>query len=1023
MYLTLQRSVHIIQRSWRRYSLVQRLEELILERKINQCATQIQSFWKMHRSRQELLRRLKLALELKRNQSATLIQSHWKAHIQREQFCALKTASVVLQSHFRQTKARRRFLTMKRAAGVIHKWWKGCLFQKHLNERIHLSLMNRSATKIQGYWKMWRGRQAFLRIMADAQEELRQYSATLIQSQWRSHSERKAFLHLRHSTLRIQSEFRKWSAQKRFASMKWAATIIQRSWRHYRFVQHLHERIQFRLLNQSATKIQSYWRMWMSRRSYLRFQTEAQEELEHCSATLIQAQWRVWIQLKAYKQMRCSAIVLQAQVKGWIQRRQFESQKRSARVLQRSWRRFKFVQSLAHHLKWKRMHQSATRIQTQWRMWQARQSYLRTQNACLAIQKYYRSHVARLAFQAERKLESLAATTIQSAWRRNQVRRERQRIIQTRNEAALVIQSAWRQYQNRLCLERRIQACVRIQRGFRKFIQRCCLQRCLSERIALRHEAQERAWTESRSLAAILIQSHWRGWTQRQRYIGLRKSSIMVQKQVRGWIVRRDYERSRSSVRVIQRAWRRFALIKRLEEQSEMRLRHQWATKIQSLWRMRMARREFAQIQASALEELKNYSAILIQSHWRGCVQRGKFLRLRRTCIRLQALAKACIAQRRLVSMRESARIIQRAWRRHRLIRHLAELQKYKVMTQSAITIQSLWRMHKARRHYRHLTHLAASAEMAGATIQRSMQMWVVRKKFIRIRRAVTVIQKHYRGYQVRTAFKSDCKIKQTALLPDFPINEELSKKIEEVRQKVFIANENATEDKKLGNRTALALDRLYRSRDIAHLLMILKDLDVTTRFSANCCDQIMSENDRCVRILLNLLRRCNRSIPHMDIISTILDVFINLAKYEPSRMVLLEAADDVLETLIEVLVIYRDKSVDIYTKTFALLWLLASSNRVKKILTLPLNAKKLLESHKHYHRLHNKQMERGRRRNNYLPNSFRPSPAQAKPKMPKLSLCPPWQIREDVIRHHKDPFLASEMVLNKLALKPLPLA
>lgn len=62
-------------------------------------------------------------------------------------------------------------------------------------------------------------------------------------------------------------------------------------------------------------------------------------------------------------------------------------------------------------------------------------------------------------------------------------------------------------------------------------------------------------------------------------------------------------------------------------------------------------------------------------------------------------------------------------------------------------------------------------------------------------------------------------------LLPDYEVNEELGKKIEQARQKVQIANQNATEDKKLGNRTAFALDCLYTSRDMAQLLQILNDL------------------------------------------------------------------------------------------------------------------------------------------------------------------------------------------------------
>ena len=56
-------------------------------------------------------------------------------------------------------------------------------------------------------------------------------------------------------------------------------------------------------------------------------------------------------------------------------------------------------------------------------------------------------------------------------------------------------------------------------------------------------------------------------------------------------------------------------------------------------------------------------------------------------------------------------------------------------------------------------------------------------------------------------------------------VDEEFGKKIEEVRQKVKVAQENATEDKKLCNRTSFALDFLYTSKDMAQLIQILKDI------------------------------------------------------------------------------------------------------------------------------------------------------------------------------------------------------
>ena len=56
-------------------------------------------------------------------------------------------------------------------------------------------------------------------------------------------------------------------------------------------------------------------------------------------------------------------------------------------------------------------------------------------------------------------------------------------------------------------------------------------------------------------------------------------------------------------------------------------------------------------------------------------------------------------------------------------------------------------------------------------------------------------------------------------------MSEEFGKRIEEVREKVKKANENVTEEKKLGNRTNFALDYLYSFRDMGQLIQAVQDL------------------------------------------------------------------------------------------------------------------------------------------------------------------------------------------------------
>lgn len=56
----------------------------------------------------------------------------------------------------------------------------------------------------------------------------------------------------------------------------------------------------------------------------------------------------------------------------------------------------------------------------------------------------------------------------------------------------------------------------------------------------------------------------------------------------------------------------------------------------------------------------------------------------------------------------------------------------------------------------------------------------------------------------------------------------EASKRLAEVRLRVEEANKRATEEKKLCNRTAFAIDYLYKLKDMANLIKALNDLGIT---------------------------------------------------------------------------------------------------------------------------------------------------------------------------------------------------
>lgn len=53
--------------------------------------------------------------------------------------------------------------------------------------------------------------------------------------------------------------------------------------------------------------------------------------------------------------------------------------------------------------------------------------------------------------------------------------------------------------------------------------------------------------------------------------------------------------------------------------------------------------------------------------------------------------------------------------------------------------------------------------------------------------------------------------------------------------------------------------------------------LEVATRLSARCCVQMVQGN--AVQVIYRLLRNCNRSVPHMDLIKYSICILLNLSK------------------------------------------------------------------------------------------------------------------------------------------------
>uniref|UniRef100_A0A1B0GHN7 Calponin-homology (CH) domain-containing protein n=2 Tax=Lutzomyia longipalpis TaxID=7200 RepID=A0A1B0GHN7_LUTLO len=370
-----------------------------------------------------------------------------------------------------------------------------------------------------------------------------------------------------------------------------------------------------------------------------------------------------------------------------------------------------------------------------------------------------------------------AATTIQQWWRNSWLkvviaRRIAYRKEMVRHQAATVIQSAIRGFLVRRAYrefrEERIVATVIIQTYYRRY-------------------AAEKKYKELRG-AVICVQQWWRSVQDvrrdRAKFHETRAAVIKIQNWFRRVQTarkleavarvadarRREIKLLNASAIVIQRAVKSYLIHKRLRDTVDkvmkfnrhQKLENNAATKIQSYWRMRRARRSFQTILIAALT---------IQRFWRmrklARMEREDFL----------AIRKATIA-------------VQRQWRAQ--ITMKTEKSKFIILKQATIVIQQHFRALKAMRSSRKSFQELKAATL---TVQRKFRancaMKTTRKSFLALKAAVVTIQRHFRAKKLmlKQQFEFICLRESTITIQRFFRGYQSTK----IQRKEFVALKEAT--------------------------------------------------------------------------------------------------------------------------------------------------------------------------------------------------------------------------------------
>ncbi|KFO28611.1 Abnormal spindle-like microcephaly-associated protein like protein, partial [Fukomys damarensis] len=1061
-YATYRASALIIQRWYRdvKNANHQRKEYLTLKK----AAIKVQAVYRGMRVRGHI-QHLHMA--------ATLIKATFKMHQSRVRYRALRKAAIMIERRYRayhQGKIQReKYLTTLKAVKTLQASFRGARVRQALRKR------QISATLIQSYYRRYRQQTYFnklkkvtkaiqqrYRAAKERNIQLQRYtklrhSVICIQSAFRGMKARR-HLKVRHlAAILIQRRFRTLMVRRKFLSLKKTVIWIQRKYRAKRDLE------QFLQLRKAVIQIQSSYRGWMVRKKLQKM---------HRAATLIQATFRMHRNCVTFQTWKHAAILIQQHYRKYraakLQRENFIRQWDSAVVIQAAYKGTKARRVL------REKHRAATVIQSTYRMYRQYCFYKKLQWATTVIQEKYRANKKQKALQhkACKKEEICIQTTFQDINTRKQ--------IQKQHEAAIIIQKHFRAFKTRrqylylrateisvtltapstqavICVpsshrgfqeaEYHLQswAALTIQRAFRKMmIRKLNTQKCAALRIqpflqmavhrrrfiqqrraAVTLQHCFRAWQARKQFllyrkAAVVLQNHYRAFLstkrQRQCYLQIRSSAIIIQAVMKGFIQKRKFQQIKSSTIKIQGAWRKYKAKKYL-------CKVKAACKIQAWYRCRRARRQY-------LALLK--AVQIIQGCFYTKLERTRFLKMRTSAIIIQRKWRAMLLARiarehlmiKILEQRAKIRIlhfaaaayyhlsalrIQRAYKRHMTMKNA------KKQINSVICIQRWFRAKLQQKKFIEKYHSTVKTKhalqeclnqqnRAASVIQKAVRRFLLCKRQEKFNTRITKIQALWRGYSWRK--KNDCT------------------KIKAIRLSLQLVSKEIREENKLYKRTALALHDLLTYKHLSAILEALKHLEVVTRLSPLCCEN-MAESGAISKVFV-LIRSCNRSVPCMEVIRYAVQVLLNVAKYEKTTSAVYDV-ENCIDTLLELLQIYREKPGDkvadkggsIFTKTCCLLAvLLKTANRASDVRSRSKVVDRIYSLYKLTARKHKVSTDRIFYKQKKNPSVGIPCTAE-KPGRTRIvsRLKPDWILRRDNIEEVTNPLQAIQMVMDTVGI------
>ncbi|XP_075973347.1 microtubule assembly factor abnormal spindle [Anticarsia gemmatalis] len=979
-YLDLRRKVIKIQTLFRRYSCVDkylRQRELIISLQRRIRAHQLmkkekEHFLKFKNAAVVLQKYVKSYLIMKKvrqeylkiRQSTIIIQRHFRSHLlakaQRKEYIMMKNATIILQRTYRSVllsrKERSSFLNLKKSAVVLQRRYRAQITMRLCREEY--TNLRKATIAIQRRYRalieMRKQRSEFLKLKTSCRTIQNAYRAVVLGRQ-----KRQEFLQHKQAAIKIQNWLRSCKKGKivkqEYQQSKQACVTIQRVYRAY--IIGRKQRQEFVRIRTATITIQKYYR------AYIEMKIVRQQFIKLKTATVvIQKYYKSYVetkkQRKSYLEIKNAAVLIGDYYKRYREtkmiRENFYRLRQASLYVQRKYRsicamraererylkarksivllqqKYKALLAMRRDRQsYLQLRQATVTIQTRYRAYRlmkyTRVEYIIKLRACRSIQRFYRAYVTGTKQREEYIKLKQSAIVLQRRYKALiAMRMERKSYLEVK-KAAVNIQRRYRA--RRLMLQQRktyiniVKSCIILQRAFRAYV----------------NGKRQRLEYVTMKSAIILIQRRYRLLRETRKiqndYQQLRNSVILVQRRYRANKISR-FIRHNEAAKKIQNWY--IATRKRDECRQQFLTIKKSVTVVQSIVRMRIARKHFITIRKAAICIQMYYryhklttiqrqryvqtrlSIIKLQSHVRGFIARKRFHKLRSAVVTIQAAYRLKKRREIMIQRRNSAAICLQKYVRRYIVRS-----RYLEIQQKVLYIQRLWR---------------------GKLVTR-----LTRCEFLQKRRFIVKFQSIIRGYLVRKHIQAK--------------REELQKVKEEQRRywaaskiqalcRGHIARVNIAHDKRVAElrrrwrdgglkssqesmkeRNEEAMEVLRNISGIETVIKAFRSLELLTEVFP------MLYNDNASAIVHRVytyMSVTNRSISSIEVLKSAAAVLVNLTRYRVTgpKIYLRDRIPPILKFMWR----FSNSETQLFCIMSTYLWLFSKYDNVRKDLTELLN-------------------------------------------------------------------------------------